>query len=175
MTTPRTDPDPGTAGPDPGTAGHDPGGPEEEPERPLGISLLTWLFWFWAGAIGLVLLGFAIGDGPIMMSGRAVPRSEALRAVLPALAAMGLAVVGAALALALERPWARPAVLLPFALAALGPAMTGVGARSPVELGLASLAVLPVLAILGWYLYARPRTTAYFDRLRSRRRPGGAS
>lgn len=133
--------------------------------RPLGISLLIWLYWFWAGAVALVFLGFAVGEGPIMISRQAVPRSEALAAVLPILLPMGLAVIGAALALALARPWARPAALLPVALAAFGPALSGVGA-SAGDVVIGALAVLTVLGILVWYLYFQPAVKAYFAGLR---------
>jgi hypothetical protein len=158
MSTDSDDPDPGNDPPTP-------------PERPLGISLLTWLLWFWAGAVVLVLLGFAVGDGPVMLSGRAVPRSEALARVLPALLPMGLAVVGAALALGLGRPWGRPAALLPFLIAAFGPALTGLGAATPGDLLLAVAAVLPIVALLAWYLYFTAASRSYFDRLRERRGP----
>ncbi|NIP80539.1 MAG: hypothetical protein GWM90_15485, partial [Gemmatimonadetes bacterium] len=138
-------------------------GKGEPPERPLGLSLLIWLLWFWAGAIGLVFLGFAVGDGPVMMSGRAVPRGEALEALLPVLVPMGLAVIGAALALGLRRTWARPAVLLPFALTALGPALTGVGATSGGDIAMAALVLVPVIGALVWYLYFGSGPAAYFE------------
>lgn len=142
-------------------------GPLED--RPLGISLLIWLYWFWAGAVALVFLGFAIGEGPVMMSGRAVPRADALASVLPVLLPMGLAVIGGALALSLQRSWARPAVLLPVALAAFGPALSGVG-TSVLDAVIGTVVVLALLALLGWYLYVRPAVKAYFARLKT----GGA-
>lgn len=131
--------------------------------RPLGISLLIWVFAFWAGAIVLLLLGLAIGDGPVMVNGRALLREEALAAVLPALVPMGLAVVGAALALSLGRRWARPAALFPFALAVFGPLLTGVGEVSAVDLLIAAAVVVPVIGGLGWYLYTRPGPRDYFE------------
>lgn len=140
--------------------------PGAQNERPLGISLLIWLYWFWAGAVALVLLGFAIGDGPVPMSGRTIPRDEALARVLPVLLPMGLAVLGAALALGLRRRWARPAVLLPVVLAGFGPALSGVGA-STADLVLGILTVVPLLAGLTWYLYFRPRVRTYFARLKN--------
>jgi hypothetical protein len=140
--------------------------PGAAPHRPLGVSLLIWVFWFWAGAIVLFLLGLAIGDGPVMVNGRAVARGEALRVVLPALAPMGLAVVGAALALSLGRWWARPAALLPFVLAALGPVLTGVGGVSAWEVVGAALVLIPLLAGLAWYLYRRPGPRRYLGRRR---------
>lgn len=140
-------------------------------ERPVGVSLLIWLFWFWAGAILLLFLGLAVGDGPVMLGGRAVSRAEALTAVLPALVPMALAVVGAALALALARPWGRAAALFPFALAAFGPVLTGIDSVTPLELSLAALIAVPVLALLVWYLYYQPGPRAYFRRDRDRR-PG---
>lgn len=137
------------------------------PERPLGLNLMIWLLWFWAGAIALVFLGFAVGDGPVMMSGEAVPRPEALRRVLPILAPMGLAVVGAALAMGLKRPWARPAVLLPFFLAPLGPLLTRVGATSLRDVALTGLATLPVIAAVVWYLYFSRGVVSYFETLKA--------
>jgi hypothetical protein len=153
------------------------GGPGDSvvPERPLGLSLLIWLLWFWAGAIVLVFLGFAIGDGPVMMSGQAVPRPEALRRLLPILAPMGLAVIGAALAMGLKRPWARPAVLLPFLLAPLGPLLTRVGATSADEIAVTGIAVLPVIVALVWYLYFSRSVVAYFQALKRGRRLIGPS
>jgi hypothetical protein len=133
-------------------------------ERPLGISLLIWLFWFWAGALGLLVLGLAVGEGPVMLAGRAVPRGEALIRVLPALVPMALAVVGAALALTLARPWGRPAALFPFALAAFGPALSGVGAVTALDLVAAVSVLVPILALLVWYLYRHPGPRAYFRR-----------
>jgi hypothetical protein len=158
MNTDPEDPDPTTGSP---TAD----------ERPLGVSLLTWLLWFWAGAVVLVFLGFAVGDGPIMLSGSAVPRDEALARVVPALLPMGLAVIGAALALGLGRPWGRPVVLLPFIIAAFGPALTGLGATTAGDLLLAVAAVLPIVALLVWYLYFTEASRSYFDGLRARREP----
>lgn len=149
-----------TAGPD----ADDPLAPPAADERPIGVSLLIWLFWFWAGAILLLFLGLAVGDGPVMLGGRAVARGEALTAVLPALVPMALAVVGAALALALARPWGRAAALFPFALAAFGPILTGIGSVSPLEMALAALIALPVLGLLVWYLYYQPGPRAYFRR-----------
>ncbi len=140
-------------------------------ERPLGVSLLVWLYWFWAGAITLVLLGFAIGEGPVPMSGETIPRAEALSRVLPVLVPMGLAVLGAALALSLRRAWARPAVLLPVALAAFGPALSGV-ASGIGDMVLGALALLPILAALVWYLYFRSGVTAYFARLKAEEEAG---
>ena len=150
--------------PNPPTGADDP-----SPERPLGVSLLTWLLWFWAGAVALVFLGFAIGEGPVMLSGRAVPRDEALARVLPALLPMGLAVLGAALALALGRPWGRPAALLPFIIAGFGPALTGLGAATPADLLLAVAAVLPIAGLLIWYLYFTKTGRSYFEELKDRR------
>lgn len=135
-------------------------------ERPLGISLLIWLYWFWAGATALIFLGFAIGDGPVPMGGETIPRTEALARVLPVLLPMGLAAVGGALALGLRRVWARPAVLLPVFLAAFGPALSGVG-RSLADSLLGALVLLPVLAGLVWYLYFRARTVAWFEGLKA--------
>ena len=133
-------------------------------DRPLGISLLTWLYWFWGGAIALLVLGLAFGEGPVPIAGETVPREEALGRVLPILVPMGLAVVGAALALSLRRAWARPAVLLPVALAAFGPALGGVQ-TTLADLAVGASVVLVILAGLVWYLYFRTRVTAYFDRL----------
>ncbi len=130
--------------------------------RPTGIVLLIWIFWFWAGALLLLVLGLAVGEGPVMVAGRALPRGEALRLVLPALAPMGLAVVGAALALTQRRSWARPAALFPFALAVFGPALIGIGPVSPGEVALSILALIPILGALVWYLYFRPGPKAYF-------------
>lgn len=133
-----------------------------EPARPTGVMLLIWLFWFWAGALLLLVVGLAAGDGPVMVAGRAMDRGEALRLVLPALVPMGLAVVGAALALTQRRSWARPAALFPFALAVFGPALIGIGAVSVVDVVATVLALLPILAGLIWYLYFQPGPRAYF-------------
>lgn len=164
--TPHGAPDDPADGPA-GTArpGAGPTHPDAQHERPLGISLLIWLYWFWAGAVVLVLLGFAIGEGPVPISGETIPRNEALSRVLPVLLPMGLAVLGAALALGLRRPWARPAVLLPVILAGFGPALSGVGA-STTDILLGVLTVVPILAVLVWYLYFRSRVTTYFARLK---------
>lgn len=140
----------------------DPTPRDRTPSRPLGIELLIWLYWFWAGAIVLLFLGLAIGDGPVMLGGRAASRGEALRSVLPALVPMLLAVVGAAMSLGLGRRWARPAALFPFLLVGFGPALTGIGSGRPVDLAFSLLAVLPVIVLLGWYLYRRPGPRAYF-------------
>jgi hypothetical protein len=146
----------------------------EPTERPLGLSLLTWLLWFWAGAAALVLVVLVVGEGPIPLSGRAVDRQEALARILPIVVPMALAAAGAALALALEKPWARSAVLLPVALAAVAPAFTG-AATSLLDVFLGALALVPVVAVLVWYLYYRPRVTEYFrhlwERQRERERP----
>jgi hypothetical protein len=136
-------------------------------ERPLGLGLLAWLLWFWAGASLLVLLLLAVGEGPLALSGRAVAREEALARILPILAPMALAAAGAALALALEKHWARSAILLPFALAAVTPAFTGV-ATSTAELATGALVMLPVVLALVWYLYFRPGVAHYFRTLRAR-------
>lgn len=136
-------------------------------DQPLGIGLLIWLYGFWAGAVALFFLSFAIGEGPVPMGGETVPRQEALARVLPVLLPMGLAVAGAALALGLRKSWARPAVLLPVALAAFGPALSGVG-TSAADMVTGALAVLPILAGMVWYLYFRPGVKRYFAGLRDR-------
>ncbi len=133
-----------------------------EPARPTGVVLLIWLFWFWAGALLLLVVGLAVGEGPVMVAGRAMDRGEALRLVLPALVPMGLAVVGAALALTLRRSWARPAALFPFALAVFGPALIGIGTVSVVDVVATVLALVPILAGLIWYMYFQPGPRAYF-------------
>jgi hypothetical protein len=137
------------------------------PEQPLGLGLLTWLLWFWAGASLLVIVLLVIGDGPLPLGGRAVPRDEALARILPIPGPMALAAAGAALALALGKHWARSAVLLPFALAAVTPAFTGV-ATSAVDLAIGAAALVPAVAALVWYLYFRPRVVAYFQALEAR-------
>ena len=144
----------------------------ERPVQPLGVRLLIWIFWFWAGASGLLLLGIAVGDGPVLLSGRSVPRSEALRLVGPVLLPMALAVMGAALALAQERAWARPAALLPFILAAFSPSLSGLGGGGAEALAAAFLVLAPLMALLVWYLYARPSSRRYFQALRERRTHG---
>jgi hypothetical protein len=134
-------------------------------ERPLGLALLTWLLWFWAGASVLVIVVLLVGDGPIPLSGRAVPRDEAVARMVPILGPIALAAAGAALALGLRKHWARAAVLLPFALAAVTPAFTGV-AVSVTDLAMGALALAPVVAILVWYLFFRPEVAGYFAALR---------
>jgi hypothetical protein len=140
---------------------------EEHDEQPLGIGLLIWLYWFWAGAVALFFLSFAVGEGPVPMGGATIPRSEALARVLPVLLPMGLAVIGAALALGLRWHWARPAVLLPVALAVFGPALSGVG-TSVADMVTGALAVLPILGGMVWYLYFRPGVVAYFAGLKAK-------
>jgi hypothetical protein len=134
-------------------------------ERPLGLALLTWLLWFWAGASALVIAVLLVGDGPIPLSGRAVPRDEAVARMVPILGPIALAAAGAALALGLRKHWARAAVLLPFALAAVTPAFTGVAA-SVADLAMGALALTPFVAILVWYLFFRPGVAGYFAALR---------
>jgi hypothetical protein len=133
--------------------------------RPLGLRLLIWLLWFWAGANLLLMAGIVFGEGPVLLGGEAVSRGEATARVLPIFGPMTLAAVGAALALLLNRPWARPAVLLPFALAALAPLFTGT-AETVTGFLLTALAVTPVLAALTWYLYGHGPVNAYFRKLR---------
>jgi hypothetical protein len=130
-------------------------------DRPLGISLLIWLFWFWAGAVVLLVLGLAIGEGPVLMSGRTLDRGEALVAVLPALFPMGLAVVAAAVALTARWKWARPAALFPFVLAVFGPALIDGGGVTSLDVVLALAVLGPILVGLVWYLYFRPGPASY--------------
>ncbi len=146
------------------TAARGPGatGPRD---RPLGISLLTWLFWFWTGATVIFFLTLVPGNQPVPIGGETMTRSEALARILPVLLPMGLATAGAALALSLRRPWARPTVLLPVILAAFGPALSGVN-TSIMDAILGVLVLLALLAALVWYLYFRPKTVAYFERLK---------
>ncbi len=139
------------------------------PERPLGLSLLGWLFGFWAGALILILLTLGFGEGPVMMAGRSIRRGEALTRLVPILAPMALAAAGAALALALRRPWARAAVFLPLALAAVAPAFTGV-AQSAGDLARPVAVTLPFAAALAWYLYGRTSVAEYFRSLEERKR-----
>jgi hypothetical protein len=140
-------------------------------ERPLGVSLLTWFFWFWTGASIFVLAVVVAGDGPMLLSGRAVPREEAVARLLPVLIPMALAAGGAGLALTLGKSWARSAVLLPFALVAVAPAFSGAVA-SLLDLALGALVLVPVVAALVWYLYFRPGVAAYFARLGQEEREG---
>ena len=146
------------------TAARGPGAVASE-DRPLGVSLLTWLYWFWAGATVLFLLSLLPGDQPVPIGGETMTRPEALARVLPVLLPIGLAAVGAALALSLRRAWARPAVLLPVVLAAFGPMLSGMSA-SPADTIFGVVVVLAILAGLVWYLYFRDRTVAYFERLK---------
>lgn len=139
------------------------------PDRPMGVRLLIWTFAFWAGAIAMVLLGLGLGEGYVVLGGETVTRGEALATVTPVLLPMGLAVAGAALALGLGRSWARPAALFPFIIAAFTPTLSRLRASGPAELGAALAVLAPVLAVLVWYLYFRPRSRAYFDQLRERR------
>jgi len=140
-------------------------------DRPLGLSLLIWLLWFWAGASVLVLLVIGLGDGPVPLKGEFLPREEALARFLPALAPMGLAAAGAALALMLQRPWARSAVLLPFALAGVAPVFSGV-ATTVGELASGALVLLPLIALVVWYLYLSPEVVRHFASLRDADRAG---
>lgn len=132
-------------------------------ERPLGIRLLIWVFWFWAGALTLLVIALTTGEGPVTVNGESIGRREALAAVLPVLVPMALAVVGAALALTLRKRWARPAALFPFVLAVFGPVLTGAGDVSPLGMALALLVLVPLVVGLGWYLYRRPGPRAYLD------------
>jgi hypothetical protein len=142
------------------------------PERPLGLSILIWLFWFWAGAIILVLLGFMIGEGPVMMSGEAVSRREALSRIAPVFIPMGAAVLAAALGLSLGRRWARAAALLPFLLLAIAPSLVGGVERSPTDLVVAALVGIPLVAVLAWYLFVSRSVAAYYRAVTSARAAG---
>ncbi len=141
---------------------------DELPERPLGLSLLTWLLAFWAGAILLILLTLAFGEGPVMMSGRSVRRPEALALLVPVLGPMALAAAGAALALALRQSWARAAVFLPVGLVAMAPVFTGV-AGTAGDLTRSVVETLPFAALLAWYLYGRATVVKYFGALRAQK------
>ena len=136
-----------------------------ESKRPLGLNLLIWLYWFWTGAVVLVLVGLAVGEGPVPLGGATVPRTEALAQVLPVLLPMGLATNGAALALQLDRHWARPAALLPLFLAAFGPALSGTG-TTLTEVAFGALAVSPIILFVIWYLYMRADVVQHFARLK---------
>ncbi len=128
-------------------------------DRPLGISLIIWMYWFWAGALGLLILTLVTGQGPVLLAGRSMVREDAVAALLPVLAPLALALVGAALALGQRRRWARVAALFPFVLAGFAPVlMVRGGTAGPVM-----AAPLPFLAALAWYLYRRPGPRTYFD------------
>jgi hypothetical protein len=130
--------------------------------KPLGLRLLVWLFGFWAGAIALVLIGLSLGDAPIMMDGEAVPRAEALSRIAPILIPVGAAVVGAGLGLWLGRRWARPAALLPFLLLGIAPSLAGGSDRTPLDLIIAAAVVVPIVAVLTWYLYLSPTVSEWY-------------
>ena len=139
------------------------------PVKPTGLRLVTWLLWFWAGASALLFLGLAVGEGTVTVRGSALSRAQVLERLLPVLLPMLLAAAGAALALTLEKAWARPAVLMPLALAALAPAITGDVASAP-QLLRSSAAVLVLLALTIWYLFAHRPVRTYFGALRARER-----
>jgi hypothetical protein len=121
---------------------------------------LIWLYWFWAGALLLLILTLVLGEGPVLVGGRSITRAQAGSLVLPTLAPLALAVAGAALALGLARPWARVAALFPFVLAVFTPVlMTGSAGADP-----SMLLPVPILVLLAWYLYTRPGPRAYFAR-----------
>ena len=105
-----------------------------------------------------------------LVSGETLTRADALGRVLPMLVPTGLAALGAALALSLRRHWARPAVLLPVFLAALGPALSGTGTMGDLVTG--ALMALPIVAVLVWYLYFVEGVKAYFADLRDPGEPG---
>jgi hypothetical protein len=136
-------------------------------ERPLGISFLAWLLAFWAGASLLVLVVIATGEGPVPLRGQFLPRDEALARFLTVLVPMALAAGGAAVALVMGKPWARSAVLLPFALVAVAPVFTGT-AGSLADLAWGVLAMAPVVATVAWYLFFHRGVKAYFGELRRR-------
>jgi uncharacterized membrane protein len=142
-----------------------------EGARPLGIRLLIWLYWFWAGATVLLVLALLSGDSPILLQGRPVPREEARALVLPVLVPLALAVAGAALALGQRRRWARLAALFPFVLMVFAPVLM-LGGRSG---GLAMVAPIPIALGLAWYLYRRPGPRAYFAAPAGRGETGHAS
>lgn len=141
--------------------------PQAPPLKPLGLRLITWLLWFWAGASALLFFGLVVGEGSVAMRGSTLQRAEALEQVLPVLLPMLLGAAGAALALTLGKHWARPAVLMPLALAALAPAISG-EASSVSALLRASLGMLVLLAVAVWYLFAHRPVRAYFAALRER-------
>lgn len=143
--------------------------------RPLSLTVLLWLYAFWSAAAVLVLAAAALGTGEVAMDGAAVERRAVLERTLPVFLPLALAFAGGALAIGLRKAWARPALLLPFALAALLPALvaapTDADPGRELIRGTATMA-LPTL-LLGWYLYWRPRTVAYFEALRDAAEPCG--
>lgn len=144
------------------------------PPRPLGLTLLTWLFGFWSGAALLALVSVWLGEGDILMNGEPTPRALVRERLVPMLVPMTLATGAAAAALWLDSAWARPTTL--FAVLIAGPLATfprwseATNPGGAPAIGL--LAVLPLLVGLGWYLYARPNVAGYYRALTDARRDG---
>lgn len=144
------------------------------PPRPLGLTLLTWLFGFWSGAAVVVLVSVWIGEGDILMNGEPTPRALVQERLVPMLVPMALATGAAALALWLDSAWARPTTL--FAVLIAGPLATYPGWMEATNPGgapaIGLLAVAPLLLGIGWYLYAKPNVAGYFRALTDARRDG---
>lgn len=144
------------------------------PPRPLGLTLLTWLFGFWCGAAVLTLVALYAGESDVLVDGVPTPRSLVREMLLPMLAPMALATGAAAGTLWLDSPWARPTAL--FALLLAGPLATfprWAEATNPGGAPLIGLlAVTPLLVGLGWYLFGKPNVAAYFRALTDARREG---
>ncbi|HUG40037.1 MAG TPA: hypothetical protein VMM12_06120 [Longimicrobiales bacterium] len=142
--------------------------------RPVGLTLLTWLLGFWAGAALLALAGLWLGEGDVLMNGKPTPRPLVREMLVPMLLPMALATGGAAAALWLDSAWARPATLFAFLLA--GPLATYPRWEEATNPGgaplLGLLVIAPLLVGLGWYLYAKPNVAAYFRALTEARLEG---
>ena len=144
------------------------------PPRPVGLTLLTWLFGFWCGAATLVLASLWLGQGDLLVDGRPTPRPLVREMLVPMLVPMALATGAAAVTLWLDSAWARPTSL--FAVLLAGPLATLPQWREATNPGgaplIGLLAVTPLLVGLGWYLFAKPAVAAYFRALTEARREG---
>ena len=144
------------------------------PPRPVGLTLLTWLFGFWAGAALVALVGLWVGDGDLLVNGEPTARAIVREMLVPMLVPMALATGAAAILLWLDSAWGRPTAL--FAIFLAGPLATLPRWQEATNPGgapaIGVLAVLPLLLGLGWYLYGKAEVARYFRALTDARREG---
>lgn len=129
--------------------------------KPVLLSIGQWLSLFTGGVFVLLTLLAPLNIGTYSISGEEMPGPQFLLRGGWLMGVLGGLLLGIAVGLLRDRPWARPLMLLywmAFALLAL------IGDGFDIAALMASaLVMIASVAIAAWYLYAKPDVRAYFE------------
>jgi hypothetical protein len=120
----------------------------------------------------LLLVVALCGVGTYSVKGKAVSAREFLSAAAPLFLGLALVTFAIAFAIATERRWGRPLLMLALMLPVVGDLWWGTANPSWFEvdffgLGKVSLSAVGFLLLAAWYLYAKPNVRDYYRALKN--------